>query len=96
MEGEPLVRTLDELGICISSGSACSAGSGEPSRVLVAMGYDVLRRASKERAAPVRVSLSRYNTMEEMERIVSLFPRAIEIARGKTASLFSFDKMADE
>jgi cysteine desulfurase len=91
VEGEPLVRALSDLGICVSSGSACSAGSGEPSRVLVAMGYEMLRRESKERAAPVRISLSRYNTLEEMDRIVSLFPQAIEIAREKTAALFSFD-----
>jgi cysteine sulfinate desulfinase/cysteine desulfurase-like protein len=51
----------------------------------------MLRRESKERAAPVRISLSRYNTLEEMDRIVSLFPQAIEIAREKTAALFSFD-----
>lgn len=84
--GEPLVRALSDLGVCVSSGSACSAGSGEPSRVLAAMRYELGGKAG-EKAAPIRISLSRYNTLEEMDRIIALFPKAVETARQKTALL---------
>jgi cysteine desulfurase len=73
VQGGPLVAALNERGICASSGSACSAGSGEPSRVLKAAG--ILRK--DDIAAPLRLSLSEYNTAEEIETILQSMPAAL-------------------
>ncbi|MDR2461188.1 MAG: cysteine desulfurase [Deltaproteobacteria bacterium] len=60
-----LINKLNEVGICASSGSACSATSQEASHVLMAMGY------SQEMALnSFRVSFSRYNTMQELPFII--------------------------
>lgn len=60
----PIIKRLSDYGICASAGSACSAGSGDPSRVLLALGYPAeLAKAS------VRFSLSERNTLEEMDYI---------------------------
>jgi cysteine desulfurase len=76
VEGEPLVKALNEAGICLSSGSACSAGSGEPSRVLKAMGFNGL-----DKAAPIRISLCEKNTDDEIDYIISKFPPAVAAAK---------------
>ena len=72
-----LLANLDVEGICASSGSACSAGSLEPSHVILAIG--------KESAANslVRFSLGRENTMEEVEYVGSALPEIINRARTK-------------
>ncbi len=59
----------EEAGVCASSGAACSSGSLEPSHVLKAMGID-------ERIAhgAIRFSLSRFNTREEIDHVVSMLP----------------------
>jgi cysteine desulfurase len=73
--GEPLVPLLNEVGICASSGSACSAGSGEPSRILQAAGY------SKEDAlSPLRFSLNEDNTVEDVDYILSNLPGVLQKA----------------
>ncbi len=65
-EGEALLMRLDRLGFCVSSGSACASGSGEPSHVLLAMGID------PERAfGAVRVSLGEANTEAEVADFVA-------------------------
>jgi cysteine desulfurase len=63
---------LSEAGICASSGAACSSGSLEPSHVLKAMGIE-------ERIAhgAIRFSLSRFNTREEIDHVVSLLPHLL-------------------
>jgi cysteine desulfurase len=63
---------LDQLGICASSGSACTTGSLEPSHVLRAMGlpYTAAHGA-------VRFSLSRYSTIEEVDVALKSIPRII-------------------
>ena len=62
------VEALDAAGVAVSAGSACSAHhSGEPSGVLLAMGFD------DERARGlIRVSLGRFNTHEEVDRFTSV------------------------
>jgi cysteine desulfurase len=75
IQGEPLVSALNEAGICASSGSACSAGSGEPSRVLKAAGV-----VTDQPAAPLRLSLSEYNTAEEIDEILRYMPLALKKA----------------
>ena len=72
VEGEAILLSVDEYGICLSSGSACTSGSLEPSHVLRAMGVpDTMLHGS------VRFSLSRYNTDEEVDRVLDVFPSII-------------------
>ncbi len=66
VEGESILLKLDELGICASSGSACTSGSLEPSHVLRAMGVPFTSVHGS-----IRFSLSRYNTQEEIDYVVS-------------------------
>lgn len=73
-EGESLLMALDKRGVAVSSGSACAAGSGEPSHVLMAMGVD----ASVARGA-IRVSLGRDNSREEVENFLVILQ---ELASG--------------
>ncbi len=65
IEGESLLLLLDMKGVQASSGSACTSGSLDPSHVLLAIGrvHDVAHGS-------LRLSLSEYNTPEEMEHIV--------------------------
>ena len=65
-----LVAALDLDGVAVSSGSACAAGAGEPSHVLLALG----RTADAARDG-VRFSLGRTNTMDEIERVVQYHRR---------------------
>jgi cysteine desulfurase len=64
VEGESLLMNLDLEGFAVSSGSACSAGSTEPSHVLTAMGLTL-----DQSKGSVRISLGRYNTKEEVDRM---------------------------
>lgn len=72
-----LLANLDLEGVAASSGSACSAGSLEPSHVLRAMGVD-----PRQSAALVRFSLGRDNTEAEMQSVAGLLPGVIRRARG--------------
>ncbi|HBM17595.1 MAG TPA: cysteine desulfurase NifS [Lentisphaeria bacterium] len=65
IEGEAILLLLDKAGICASSGSACTTGSLEPSHVLRAMGVPYTSAHGS-----LRLSLSRYNTKEEMDYII--------------------------
>ena len=71
-----LMAGLDMEGICGSSGSACSAGSIEPSHVMLAMGV-----SPEESNALVRFSLGRDTTEEEIEQVIELLPGIIERLR---------------
>ena len=76
IEGESLLLLLDMHGIAASSGSACTSGSLDPSHVLLAIGrvHDVAHGS-------LRLSLSEYNTMEEMEHIVKTVPEVVAYLR---------------
>ncbi len=79
-EGETLLAALDLQGIAVSTGSACSAGSVEPSPVLLAMGY------SRELArGALRFSLWSGNTEEEIARVCAVLPAVVARARGSAA-----------
>jgi len=79
VEGEPLLYLLDKEGICASSGSACTSGSLDPSHVLLALGVPhELAHGS------LRLSLSGYNTPEEIEYIAAVLPRIIERLRARS------------
>lgn len=76
VNGEALLSLLSNEGICCSSGSACSAGSLEPSHVLLALGL------SKETAqSALRFSLCEYNTMDEVQTIITKVTEAINRLR---------------
>lgn len=65
VDAEGLLLNLDLKKICASSGSACSAGSLEPSRVLLAIGLE------KEMAkSSLRVTIGKYNTKEEVDYLI--------------------------
>lgn len=71
-----LMAALDLEGICASSGSACSAGSLEPSHVLRALGVP-----PEEATALVRFSLGRTSTVEEVDRVIAVLPEVIQRVR---------------
>ncbi len=75
-EGETLVAALDLAGICVSTGSACSSGSTEPSHVLVAMGLSAQRIAGS-----IRFSLGWATTEAEIEEALERIPPVIERVR---------------
>ncbi len=72
-----LMACLDLEGICASSGSACSAGSLEPSHVVSALGLD-----KKLANSLVRFSLGRDSKMQEVEYVVDLLPEVVRRAQG--------------
>ena len=76
IEGEGILYQLSSHGICASSGSACTSGSLEPSHVLRAM--DVPFTAVH---GSIRLSLSRYNTDEEIDRIIEVLPQIVRNLR---------------
>ena len=77
IDGEALVYRLDAEGICISAGSACTAGSPEPSHVITALGI------SPETAlGTVRISLGEGNTAEDVARIARAIVRVVKDLRG--------------
>ena len=69
---DQLLMYLDQRGIAASSGSACTAGSLEPSHVLLAMGRD-----AKEARSALRLSLSRFTTEEETETVLKTVLEAV-------------------
>jgi cysteine desulfurase len=76
VEGEALLMNLDLEGIAASSGSACSSGSTEASHVLNALGLSAeLARGS------LRLSLGKYNTAEEVDRVAEVLERVVKHLR---------------
>lgn len=76
VEGEAILLMLDRLGICASSGSACTSGSLEPSHVLRAMGVPF-----NFAHGSIRLSLSRYTTEDDVDFVVEHFPQVIKTLR---------------
>jgi cysteine desulfurase len=70
VEGESMLLNLDLEGICVSTGSACSSSSLEPSHVLLALGIP-----PEQAHSSLRFSLGRWTTPEEIERVLEVFPR---------------------
>ena len=79
LEGDGLLLLLDQNGICASSGSACNAGSIDPSHVLLAIGvpYELAHGS-------LRLSIGEYNTMEEIDHIIRVVPQVVETLRSKS------------
>jgi cysteine desulfurase len=76
VEGESLILRLDMEGICVSTGSACTSGSMEPSHVLAALGLP-----PQLAQGTVRFSLGRENTEAEIDEVVEKVPKIIEQMR---------------
>jgi cysteine desulfurase len=80
-DGEALLMALDLLGVAASTGSACSIGDPEPSYVLTAMGLP------REWAiGSLRLSLGRWSTQRDLERVLAALPEAVERTRGLWAA----------
>ena len=76
VEAEGILLLLDQAGICVSSGSACTTGSLDPSHVLMAMGISVARARGS-----VRFSLGIYNTAAEVDYLLEKLPGVISRLR---------------
>ena len=76
LDGETLLMNLDLKGICVSTGSACTAGSVEPSHVLLAMGF-----SEKRARTAIRFSLGRFTTEAEIDQTLSELPGIVERLR---------------
>ncbi len=76
VEGESLILQLDMEGICVSTGSACTSGSMEPSHVLAALGLP-----PRLAQGTVRFSLGRGNTEAEINEVIEKVPKVVEQMR---------------
>ena len=87
VEGESLLIMLDQKGICASSGSACTSGSLDPSHVLLAIGlpHEIAHGS-------VRLTLSKDNTMEEVDYVVDSLKQIVEWLRGMSPLYEDFVK----
>jgi cysteine desulfurase len=81
IEAESLLIALDLEGIAVSTGSACSSGTLEPSHVLKAMGLPAHRTQNS-----IRFSLGAANTEDDVERVVAVLPGIVEKLRTLTRS----------
>jgi cysteine desulfurase len=79
VEAESLLIALDLQGIAVSTGSACSSGTLEPSHVLKAMGFPAHRTQNS-----IRFSLGAANTEAEIDRVLVVLPEAVEKLRSLT------------
>ncbi|MBQ3289368.1 MAG: cysteine desulfurase NifS [Kiritimatiellae bacterium] len=76
IEGEAIAYRLSDLGICISTGSACASGSLDPSHVIRAMGVPFTAVHGS-----VRFSLSRYNTADDIDYVLAKLPGVVGALR---------------
>jgi cysteine desulfurase len=79
VEAESLLIALDLEGVAVSTGSACSSGTLEPSHVLRAMGLPPHRTQNS-----LRFSMGMFSNQEEVERVIEILPRLVEKLRGLT------------
>jgi len=79
IEAESLLIALDLEGIAVSTGSACSSGTLEPSHVLKAMGLPTHRTQNS-----IRFSLGTANTEADVDRVVAVLPGVVDKLRSLT------------
>ncbi|MCI8759528.1 MAG: cysteine desulfurase [Clostridia bacterium] len=75
VKGEEILLVLENYGIYVGTGSACNAKNIEPSHVLTAMGIDL------SQSSPIRISLGKYNTEEEVDKFVEILERTVKCLR---------------
>ncbi len=75
-EGEALLQMMSDAGIYASGGSTCTAGTTQPSHVLLAMGFN-----EKQSGAAIRFSLSRYTTEDEINGVLEIMPKLVSKLR---------------
>ena len=78
VEGEAVVIMLDLAGVCVSAGSACTSGSGEPSHVMTAMG-----QSRRDAYGAIRITLAETNTEAEVEYIADRLASIVKDLRGR-------------
>jgi|UniRef100_A0A7V3VV12 cysteine desulfurase len=76
IEGEALLMALDQKGIEVATGSACSSGSLEPSHVLTAIGIPVV-----DARGSIRITLGRLTTDEDIDYVIEVFPKVVKELR---------------
>lgn len=76
VSAENLIIACDQEGLAIASGSACTAGTVEPSHVLLAMGYD-----HKKASEVIRLSLGRPTSEKEIDEFLEIFPKVVKRLR---------------
>jgi len=76
VEGESMILMLDMEGICVSSGSACTTGSLEPSHVLLALGIP-----AEHAHGSLRATLGRSTTAEDVDHFIKVFPPIVDRLR---------------
>ena len=76
IEGEAMLMMLNEKGICVSTGSACSSKKLEPSHVILALG-----KKHEQAHGAIRFSLSKFNTKQEIDYAIEKLKKAVEILR---------------
>lgn len=83
VEGEGLLINLDMQGVAVSTGSACSSGTLEPSPVIRALTVnDVNSTVDEDRArGAIRFSLGRFNTAEDIDHVLEILPTAVQTLR---------------
>ena len=87
IEGESLILRLDMEGICVSTGSACTSGSMEPSHVLAALGLP-----PQLAQGTVRFSLGKDNTEAEIDEVIEKVPKVVEQMRAMSPAYKRADK----
>ncbi|MFC1931700.1 cysteine desulfurase NifS [Chloroflexota bacterium] len=83
-EGESMCLSLDLEGICISTGSACSSGSLEPSHVMIALGLP-----PEQAHSSLRLTLGKWTTEEEVDQVLEVLPRIVAKLRAMSPLLKS-------
>ncbi len=76
VEGESMILLMDMNGICVSSGSACTSGSLDPSHVLMALGLK-----HEQAHGSLRMTLGKENTMEQIDKVLEVLPPIIDRLR---------------
>ncbi len=76
IEGESIILLMDMNGICVSSGSACTSGSLDPSHVLMALGMK-----HEQAHGSLRMTLGKDNTMEQIKKVLDTLPGIVQRLR---------------